>query len=165
MPQRLKTVCNHPGCRRTTRGRFCAEHARDEHRRPSDRRRGTSADRGYDGTWTKLARLRRVRDYYLCQRCRREGRITASNLVDHIVPVHVRPDWRLELENTQVLCHRCHQKKTVEDNRRYGSAATPRLTDEQKENRRLAQELETPPRAEEAADDYSTSQPCRLQTT
>lgn len=90
--------------------------------RAYDRRRGKTAARGYDATWRRVAKQRRELDYYLCRQCKSEGRNVISNLVDHIIPVHVRPDLRLDLANTQVLCPSCHGKKTDEDARRYGSA-------------------------------------------
>ena len=63
MPNRLKTRCNHPGCRQTCRGRFCdgIPVKPDEARRPL--RHAQAA--GYDATWAKLAQLRRRLDSYL----------------------------------------------------------------------------------------------------
>lgn len=121
MPSAMKTPCRHPGCGAPCRGGYCDQHQRD--RRMSDGRRGTPAQRGYDAAWRKVAELRRELDAYLCQRCLNlHQRLTRANLVDHIIPVHARPDLRLDLENTQVLCPTCHQRKTALDIVQYGSA-------------------------------------------
>jgi hypothetical protein len=34
--------------------------------------------------------------------CIEQGLLRCSPLVDHIVPIHIRPDWRLELGNNRV---------------------------------------------------------------
>ncbi len=121
MPQAMKTPCRHPDCGVPCRGGYCAEHQRDW--RMSDTRRATAAQPGYDQAWKQVAQQRRELDAYLCQVCLNEHqRLMPSKIVDHIIPVHVRPDWRLQLGNTQVICHTCHQRKTALDNAKYGSA-------------------------------------------
>src|SRR5262245_18368621 len=126
MPWKLKTRCLHPGCARIGRGPFCDEHA-GRYARLVDERRGTPAERGYDNDWSAVADARRRRDKYLCQVCLGDNRLTSSKIVDHIIPVHVRVDWRLEIGNTQVICALCHQRKTTEDNRRFGSSTAVQL--------------------------------------
>ena len=148
MPLRLKTVCRFPGCRQACRGPFCDAH-RGTYGRRSDARRGTPAQRGYDATWADVANLRRQRDYGLCQECLKHDVLTEARIVDHIIPVHVRPDWRLVLGNTQVLCPPHHQGKTTEDTRTYGSSTDVTLTHEQKENRMRAQQQRDPPRGDD----------------
>jgi 5-methylcytosine-specific restriction endonuclease McrA len=148
MPLRLKTRCRYPGCPRAVRGALCDEH-RGTYAQRTDARRGTPAQRGYDATWAAVANVRRQRDAYLCQECLKHNRLTPSKTVDHIIPVHVRPDWRLVLANTQVICAPCHHHKTTEDTRRYGSSTQRQLTLAQQEQRRQAQQLTTAPREDE----------------
>jgi len=146
VPLRLKTRCRYPGCSEIVRGRFCDQHAQTYARR-SDQRRGNSAERGYDVRWSRLAEHRRQLDCFLCQPCLAEQRLTSSRTVDHIIPLHVRPDWRLEIGNTQVICTICHQRKTASDTRRYGSSTAQRLNNTQQQARHAARIMLEPPRA------------------
>ncbi len=102
--------------------------------READRRRGTRQERGYTDAWLHLANSVREEQHYLCQSCLAAGteHVAIGKLdsrtgkhakppVDHIIPVHVRPDLRFERSNLQVLCLSCHARKTAEDVRKYGA--------------------------------------------
>src|SRR5688572_30687082 len=91
MPMQPKKRCGYPGCPRTTRQRYCDDHLPIA-RRFYDRKRGTTKQRGYDGDWERVALQRRELDCYLCQHCLKEYIVTVSPLVDHILPIHIRPD-------------------------------------------------------------------------
>ena len=108
--------------------------------------RATPAERGYDRDWMRVARERRVADSWLCQPCLGEGRITASNEVDHIIPIHVRPEWRLEIGNTQVICRCCHRRKTLNDAARYGSSESRVIAHDKRCARDEALRMKIPPR-------------------
>jgi 5-methylcytosine-specific restriction enzyme A len=151
MPDLLKKRCGFRGCPKTTRDRYCDKHA-PLARRFYDRRRGSSTERGYDSDWERVAEQRRMLDCCLCQACLAEGLVNASQIVDHIIPIHVRPDWRLEIGNTQVICHPCHTRKSSDDARRYGGRTRTNLTHEQMENRQAAMQLTSAPRDEEPRD-------------
>jgi|ERR1043166_1648456 5-methylcytosine-specific restriction endonuclease McrA len=102
MPQAPKRHNPRPGCPR-------------EDRRPAHKR-------GYDHYWQKV-RDERLRINPFCQDCEQEGRLTWHRLiVDHTIPVHVRPDLRLAIDNTRTLCRPHHAKKTEEDLKKYGAA-------------------------------------------
>ena len=152
MPDLLKKRCGYRGCPNTTRKRYCDQHAALA-TRMYDRNRGSTTERGYDSDWERVAEHRRQLDCGLCQACLTEGLVTASSIVDHIIPLHVRADWRLEIGNTQVLCFDCHTVKTSEDMQRYGGRTRTNLSREQLENRLAAQRMTSAPRDNETHDE------------
>lgn len=85
-----------------------------------DNRRSAN-ERGYDTAWIRIRDLRR-RLSPCCVECQKQGKVTAVEIVDHIIPVHVRPDLRLDRDNTQSLCRACHAVKTHRDIKVYGGA-------------------------------------------
>ncbi len=109
-------------------------------------RRGSSSAQGYDADWERIAKRRRQLDHYLCQECLKRGLSTSATDVDHIIPLHVRLDWRLELGNTQVLCRMHHRAKTEQDNELYGSSTEANVSVIQQTRRDAARRLQEPPR-------------------
>ena len=50
------------------------------------------------------------RDNYQCRECKRYGKVTPANTVHHILPLHERPDLKLDNRNLISLCEECHEK-------------------------------------------------------
>jgi len=75
-------------------------------------------ERGYGAAWVKLRKRIMERDCGLCQVCRRAGRVTVANQVDHIVSKAnaYRMKWtpaQIDAEtNLQAICNPCHLVKT-----------------------------------------------------
>ncbi len=80
-------------------------------RRRTDRRRGTSAERGYGAKWQRLSIAYR-RANPLCVECRREGRVGPAECVDHIIPHKGDPDLFWDQSNWQSSCKHHHDQKT-----------------------------------------------------
>lgn len=78
--------------------------------------------RGYGKAWDALRAVILKRDAYLCQPCRKSGRITPARQVDHIIP-KVRGGTDAA-SNLQAICARCHEEKTV---RETGKQTRPRF--------------------------------------
>jgi len=62
-------------------------------------------------TWRKLSRLHREQ-YPLCQVCQAAGRVAASQVIDHIVPIK-DGGARLNEANLLALCKHCHDRKSA----------------------------------------------------
>lgn len=77
-------------------------------------------ERGYGYQWEKLRKQVMLRDFYLCQPCREDDRLTPATEVDHITPKVL--DGQDDLSNLQAICRECHEAKTKreEDARRNG---------------------------------------------
>jgi 5-methylcytosine-specific restriction protein A len=77
----------------------------------SDKYRGSRHDRGYGSEWDKLRLQILKRDGYQCQECKRQGRVTAAQDVDHIK--RKKDEGTDDPSNLQSLCRPCHIAKTA----------------------------------------------------
>jgi 5-methylcytosine-specific restriction protein A len=71
--------------------------------------------RGYGWQHTKN-RKRLLTDEPTCRECRKNGRITAAKIADHIIPLS--KGGSREADNLQPLCVPCHTAKTAKECRR-----------------------------------------------
>jgi 5-methylcytosine-specific restriction protein A len=83
-------------------------------------KRPDAVARGYDGAWARL-RAEVLRDEPYCRMCAAEGVMRDATLVDHVIPVAVRPDLRLNRANLQPLCDHHHLRKTHAEMRGCGT--------------------------------------------
>lgn len=113
MPYAPPKPCLALGCGALTHFRWCDAHTANK--RDADHIRGTAAERGYDREWRKVRSQALQRDQYLCVSCRRNERVTPAVDVDHIIPIAVAPELRLDPDNLQSLCRPCHRAKTERD--------------------------------------------------
>lgn len=111
MPMKPKRPCKHPGCPKLTSESYCDLHVKDH---VSDRL--SAKDRGYDSRWRKASK-RFLKVNLLCKHCEREGKITAATVVDHIIPHRGDKVLFWDENNWQPLCKRCHDVKTMIDDR------------------------------------------------
>ena len=91
-----------------------AESERDR-KRQFDRKRGKTAERGYDALWRKVRAVKLAQSPLCeCDECQ-AGRIRVreAKVVDHIVPISERPDLRLDLSNLRSMAKPCHDKRTA----------------------------------------------------
>lgn len=85
-----------------------------------DRRRGTSAQRGYTSRWRKL-RGSFIAQNPLCAECQRMGKIKPATDVDHIIPHRGDEKLFYDWANLQALCHKCHSRKTAKEDGGFGN--------------------------------------------
>lgn len=78
-----------------------------------DQAHSTAEERGYGSEWKRLRKLVMKRDGYQCQECKRQGRISPGQDVDHIV--NKAQGGTDALENLQYLCRPCHKEKTARE--------------------------------------------------
>lgn len=143
MPNAPKHPCKSPGCGALCDGEpYCPNHKR-QRQRSQDARRGTSTERGYDARHRRLRIACFERDGWRCvdcgwepdivTDCRRLGlgdppveyvrhelreRLNRGERhlhADHEIPIAVRPDLRLDLDNLKTRCDRCHNRKTMKE--------------------------------------------------
>lgn len=75
--------------------------------------RPRSRDEYHTARWTRESRVFRE-DHPLCEICWKQGIITPSEVVDHIIPVAICQDF-WDKRNWQALCKKCNIKKGNQD--------------------------------------------------
>ena len=85
-----------------------------------DKKRGTAAQRGYDSKWIELRNIVRAEEP-LCRQCLAEGRITATQEIDHIIPHKGNRALFIARDNLQGLCKRHHSAKTAREDGGFGN--------------------------------------------
>ena len=63
--------------------------------------------------WRKLRKMKLDQDP-VCEICRKQGKLTPAQMVDHIVPIN-KGGAPLDLDNLQSLCNACHAVKSARD--------------------------------------------------
>ena len=81
-------------------------------KRNYDKNRETSTKRGYDRRWRKARRAFLVKNP-LCIECLEGGQVKEAIIVDHIIPHRGDKSLFWDKNNWQVLCKRCHDRKTA----------------------------------------------------
>jgi 5-methylcytosine-specific restriction protein A len=116
MPTASPKPCTFPGCGALVRdgGSRCTTH-RNVEKREYDRRRPTSAQRGYGHRWQR-ARAQFLSANPLCVSCGQP-----ANIVDHIVPPKGSAELFWSVENWQGMCARCHNRKTARQDGAFGN--------------------------------------------
>jgi 5-methylcytosine-specific restriction endonuclease McrA len=86
----------------------------------------SSAERGYTWAWQK-ARKQFLGEHPLCVMCRKEGRVTAALVVDHVIPHRGDQELFWDRANWQALCkpHHDSDKQMWEKSRSERTKFTP----------------------------------------
>ena len=113
MPSKPKVPCRHPGCSALIPAgqKYCEQH---KPLHPEEIR--SAAARGYDWKWRKMSKAF-LEAHPLCVRCMQEGRYVKATVVDHIIPHRGDPELFWDQSNWQSLCKRCHDRKTMTEDR------------------------------------------------
>lgn len=121
MPRAPLRPCAEPGCPALVVSGRCEPHAK-HHQRRTDARRGSAHERGYDYRWRQYSRAF-IRRHPLCAICAAEGRTTATECVDHIVPHKGDESLFWDRNNHQPACITCNSRKAALQEGGFGRGA------------------------------------------
>ena len=116
------------------KGTRCEKHIAEQRAQQIECQRKHNAvrsdmDKFYDtAAWRRLRR-EHARMHPLCVECEREGRVTALDVVDHIVPRKIDPRRSLDPTNLRSLCHEHHNRIGGRSRRRGGGVKSPHSSD------------------------------------
>lgn len=117
MPKRPLRTCARCGV--VCDGSYCPKHkaeaeaarkaARLANHQDYNKRRDASDSFYKSWPWRKFAKRYKA-EHPLCCECERQGRVTPSQLVDHIKPYKTHPELAYVASNLRPLCWACHNR-------------------------------------------------------
>lgn len=136
--------CRYPTCANlialTQSNPFCKTHANLYKKRErkfarktnyieyNKHRRDKKANAFYHSTsWRRLSADLRRQSLWTCQCCGKTYDAKSFLVVDHIIPLKVNPNLKLDRKNLWVLCKKCHFWKTKLEQQIYGSSLIANL--------------------------------------
>ncbi|WP_430815196.1 HNH endonuclease [Carboxylicivirga sp. RSCT41] len=75
----------------------------------------SSDDGFYDSVLWRNTRKIKIEQNPYCEKCKEDGRIVHTQVVDHITPLDVAPELATVQSNLRSLCYPCHNDKTRKD--------------------------------------------------
>lgn len=117
--------CRHPSCRALIpfTGTYCERHRKTVNQSYDKARKRDNPKYVAFYTskaWRNTRKVALKRDDYLCQVCLSEDVTKPADMVDHTIPTLVDWDKRLDLDNLKSMCNACHNRKTADDENKYG---------------------------------------------
>lgn len=117
--------CRHPSCRVLIpfTDTYCERHSRAVNQSYDQAKRQANPEYVAfykSAAWRNTRKVALLRDDHLCQVCLGDGVIKPAEMVDHTIPSLVDWEKRLELSNLNSMCFACHNKKTADDEKKYG---------------------------------------------
>lgn len=124
--------CSEHNCRRIIPigERYCDEHKPERdpmsdkdyaHRRKHDGYRQAQIKFYNSKRWHSVQANVMDRDHGVCQYCLMNGIVTVAKMVDHVVPREVNMSLELDENNLKSACWACHRKKTIWEQKHYGT--------------------------------------------
>lgn len=89
----------------------------DQHQAERKARHLPSVNFYQSKAWRDLRALKLSRDP-LCERCERNGVSQIAEVVHHVKPVETSPELALDVDNTESVCKRCHNRAHPEKGKR-----------------------------------------------
>ena len=113
MPTRPNTPCHHPGCPALVLSgtKYC-----EVHKALHPEKVRSAAGRGYGHAWQKTSR-QFLQAHPLCEECRKQGKYVKATVMDHVKPHRGDEELFWDRSNWRALCKRCHDWKTMTEDR------------------------------------------------
>ena len=122
MPKRPLKSCNKVGCPELIEAgnTYCDKHRIERINRYERYERDQKSKKLYRYRWQKTSKYF-LSHNPLCVECKKNDKVTAATVTDHIIPHKGDKKLFWDRSNWQALCKRCHDKKTAKEDGGFGN--------------------------------------------